>query len=72
MVISRRKFWLSSRNMFAERLAEERLHRAENELRTLKARAHRAASALESRRQRNHWRESIEQMLQGGPDAGHQ
>jgi hypothetical protein len=43
-----------------------RLERAETELLNLKGRASRAITTLDDRRQRNHWRESIEQMIQGG------
>lgn len=43
----------------------ERLEQAEAELDSLKARASKAISFLDSRHQRNHWRESIEDMIQG-------
>ena len=44
----------------------ERLEKAERELFWLKARAAKAIQSLDERQKRNHWRESIEQMIQGG------
>lgn len=43
-----------------------RLVKAETELDSLKDRASRATSSLMERRGRNHWRESIQEMIQGG------
>lgn len=43
-----------------------RLEKAESDLLGLKQRAHVAISSLDSRNRRNHWQESIEQMIQGG------
>ena len=43
----------------------ERLEKAEAELDTLKARATKAITFLDGRNRRNHWRESIEDMIQG-------
>lgn len=48
-----------------EREKMERLEKAEAELVTLKARAVRAVAVLDGRQQRNHWRESIEDMIWG-------
>lgn len=42
-----------------------RLESAEAEVADLVARSKRAVSYLDARGQRNHWRESIEQMIQG-------
>lgn len=42
-----------------------RLEQAESDLGVLKARASRAIGILDARDGRNHWRESIEQMIQG-------
>lgn len=49
-----------------EREKMARLEAAEQELVGLKDRAARAISLLDERQRRNHWRESIEQMIQGG------
>lgn len=43
----------------------ERLERAEAEVENLKMRAHAAIQILDGRRERNHWRESIQEMIQG-------
>ncbi len=42
-----------------------RIEKAETELFDLKLRASRAINRLESRSNRNHWREAIETMIQG-------
>lgn len=47
----------------AEKMA--RLERAEAEVAGLRIRADNAIQFLDARRKRNHWRESIEQMIQG-------
>lgn len=44
----------------------ERLEAAEQELEDLKARSTVAITYLRERQSRNHWRESIEKMIQGG------
>lgn len=49
-----------------EREKIARLEQAEGELVSLKARAARAVRILEERRSQNGWKESIEQMIQGG------
>lgn len=49
------------------RVKMERLERAEDELRVLKARADRAIGVLDAREKRNHWREAIDSMIQGAP-----
>lgn len=49
-----------------EREKMKRLEQAERDLFFLQIRASRAISLLESRQRRNHWRESIEEMIQGG------
>lgn len=49
----------------AEHEKMERLEKAEAELDTLKDRAHKAISSLDSRHKRNHWKQSIEDMIQG-------
>ena len=46
-----------------EREKIARLEEAEREVKHLKARGDRAIQFLESRDNRNHWRESIEQMI---------
>lgn len=46
-----------------EKLA--RLEDAERRLIHMQERAHTLAKTLDDRRNRNHWRESIEQMIQG-------
>jgi hypothetical protein len=48
-----------------ERANIVRLERAEQELRDLQERGDRAMQFLAARGRRNHWRESIEQMIQG-------
>lgn len=48
-----------------DREHEEKLMRAESDLRDLQARGDRAVRYLVERRTRNHWREAIEQMIQG-------
>jgi len=48
-----------------ERAKMERLEKAETELMSLKVRAARAIQLLDARRNRNHWRESVEQMIRG-------
>lgn len=48
-----------------ETAEEARLVRAENEVRVLQSRADSAIEALDARARRNHWRESIQQMIQG-------
>lgn len=48
-----------------EREKMVRLEKAEREVFLLKIRAFRAIAMLDERRLRNHWRESIEQMIQG-------
>lgn len=42
-----------------------RLEKAEKDLGELQQRAHAAVTVLNDRAKRNHWRESIEQMIQG-------
>lgn len=42
-----------------------RLENADRDLQQYQERASRAINALDSRHGRNHWRESIEQMIQG-------
>lgn len=44
---------------------DARLEQAEKDLGDLEHRAFRAITVLESRSSRNHWRESIERMIQG-------
>jgi len=51
----------------AERVHDERLRRAEAELLDLTVRGDRALRTLDDRHRRNHWREAIEQMIQGAP-----
>lgn len=48
-----------------EREKMERLEQAEKDLVSLKTRAARAIKNLDDRQRQNHWRESIEQMIQG-------
>lgn len=43
----------------------ERLTKAESELEVLKARQCKAVAALNDRHSRNHWRESVQQIIQG-------
>jgi hypothetical protein len=43
----------------------ERLEKAEEDLRNLKSRAEKAIQTLDDRHKRNHWRESITEMIQG-------
>lgn len=49
--------------------AEARLVEAERELEELKVRAREAIGTLDARASRNHWRESIEQMITGVPPS---
>lgn len=42
-----------------------RLERAESEVKDLRGRADRAIGKLDARHSRNHWRESITEMIQG-------
>lgn len=51
----------------AEREKIAKLERAEAELQELKVRGERAVRLLNERSRRNHWRESVEQMIQGAP-----
>lgn len=53
----------------AEHVKMVRLEQAEGDLRDLQTRADRALRTLDERHRRNHWRESIEQMIQGAPHA---
>lgn len=48
-----------------EREQMARLESAEADVRDLRRRADAAIRALDARRERNHWRESIEQIIQG-------
>lgn len=48
-----------------EREKEARLEQAERELGNLQARSYHATQFLDARANRNHWRQSIEQMIQG-------
>jgi len=48
-----------------EREKMERLEQAEADLRNLKDRATKAITFLDGRNKRNHWRESIEDVIQG-------
>lgn len=48
-----------------EREKIERLEKAEQELRELQVRGTRAIGLLSIRGKQNHWREAIEQMIQG-------
>ena len=59
--------WANSRSAHdAEYQAKlSRLEAAEAEVADLRARAERAIKTLEDRRKRNHWRESIQEMLGG-------
>lgn len=50
----------------AECEQERRLEAAEKELGNYKHRAHNAIVYLEARQGRNHWRESVRDMIQGG------
>ena len=68
MPLRKLRNFLASRTR--EREAEEdqkiaRLNQAERDLADLQHRAHYVTKALDERRKRNHWRESIEQMIQG-------
>lgn len=54
-----------SRNRETEDEKVARLEQAERDLGEFKARAHHLTKKLDERRKRNHWRESIEQMIQG-------
>ena len=49
----------------AEREHDERLAEAEYDLMHLQARGENAVRTLNERHSRNHWRESIERMIQG-------
>lgn len=53
------------RQIAVEREKMARLEQAEGELATLGNRAALAIRRLDERRGRNHWREAIEQMIQG-------
>lgn len=62
-------FNLFRRNRRADPRDDEsmaRLEQAERDLKGLQARAAAALHTLETRHSRNHWRESVEQMIQGG------
>lgn len=63
-------FWLPRRaRLKAEADEREKLRRldeAEQDLCKLKDRASQAMQTLDERRDRNHWREAIEQLIQGG------
>jgi hypothetical protein len=53
------------RSAEVEREKSARLEDAEREVADLRSRADRAIRTLDDRHTRNHWRESIEQMIQG-------
>ena len=59
--ITRRK----RQSAMVERVKVARLEAAEAHLSDLRERADKAVRVLDARRSRNHWRESIEQMIQG-------
>lgn len=62
--------WVSKnrkRNAEIEREKMARIEKAENDLRGLQSRGARAFRTLDARRGRNHFREAIEQMIQGAP-----
>lgn len=50
----------------AEREKMARLEQAETDLLHLKARRDQAILTLDARHRRNHWKQSVEQMIQGG------
>jgi hypothetical protein len=60
-------WWKERRNQHEaeEREHDARLDAATAELRELQERGDRAVQFLAARRQRNHWRESITNMIQG-------
>lgn len=53
------------RKRIEESHKEAALENAERDLEDLKVRGARAMHALDTRHNRNHWRESIERMIQG-------
>lgn len=67
--LTRFLWWIAptprKREAEVEREQFARLEMAEQRVQTLRARADQAARILEERRRRNHWRETIEQMIQG-------
>lgn len=59
------KFWAKKSDPEDDR-KEERLVEAEKALGDLQHRAHNAIVYLDGRHRRNHWRESVEDMIRGG------
>lgn len=60
--------WLTARKKRNRREEDEkdaRLENAERELADLKMRSERAVRTLSARHRRNHWTESVENMIQG-------
>ena len=57
--------WCKHRARDIEREKIARLEEAEAEVADVRTRATKAIRALDDRRGRNHWRESIEKMIQG-------
>lgn len=56
----------SIRRTADDRSEYARLEEAEREVTELKQRCDAAAGILDARRKRNHWRETVEQMIRGG------
>lgn len=63
--MTRRLNFMSRRNSPKEIEQEARLRRAERALGDLQHRAHTAIVYLEGRHHRNHWRESVAEMIGG-------
>lgn len=60
-----RKFFRKSQRESDERAKLDRLESAEREMQGYRVRETAALSILNARHHRNHWRESIEKMIQG-------
>lgn len=62
---TRVRFWRKSKYIAQEREKIARLEEAETRSADLRQRADAAILTLENRRGRNHWREAIQQMIEG-------
>ena len=61
-----RRFWKRAECSSDEEKKVARLVEAEKSLGELQQRAHVAITYLDGRHRRNHWRESVQEMIEGG------
>ena len=60
-----KKFWKRKADRAVEQDQEERLAKAEGELKDLKGRAEVAVRILDDRNKRNHWRDAVTELING-------